>query len=273
MFLFFLFLFEKQIPILVTKKRWIPRSLVIVISTPSSSSSSSACLCLANKLIAAPLVPLCQPSGKEGDKSPASTIDAFAHHTRCECNTEKEYMERLDTRYNDNNKAPKRDDWDNLCRPSIHHLSPSPRSSKRIILLIFFFLFVYLLSAFFVLVCDEDANNPGGENTDRGSYPDDFGGREGMLLRCDGLLRQSAHWLIVIIFSVSLFCVCVCVFAISSRRVFGKKSMSRIDGEILSLSLLSFALTDWVTGLVVIPRTYRTQNLSWPADVRIGNIY
>lgn len=68
----------------------------------------------------------------------------------------------------------------------------------------------------------------------------------GMLLRCDGLLRQSAHWLIVIIFSVSLFCVCVCVCHIVSTS-FREESMSWIDGEILSLSFVfcSDWLSDW----------------------------
>lgn len=144
-------------------------------------------------------------------------------------------------------KPQKGDDWDNLCRPSRHHLSPSPRSSKRIILLLYFsFFFLFIYSPLFCLVCDEDANNPGGENTDRGSYPNDFGGRGDMLLRCDGLLRQSAHWLIVIIFSVSLFCVCVCVFAISSRRVFGKSQWAGLMAKSsLSLVFCSDWLSDW----------------------------
>lgn len=167
-------------------------------------------------------------------------------------------------------KPQKGDDWDNLCRPSIHHLSPSPRSSKRIILLLYFsFFFLFIYSPLFCLVCDEDANNPGGENTDRGSYPNDFGGRGdvaplwwiietiGALIDCHHLLR------------LPLLCVCVCL---PYRLDEFSGRVNELDWWRNPLSLLSFALTDWVTGLVVIPRTYRTQNLSWPADVRVGNI-
>lgn len=146
----FLFLFEKQKSRSLLRRNDGSRSLVIVISTPSSSSSSSACLCLANKLIAAPLVPLCQPSGKEGDKSPASTIDAFAHTHAADITRKKSIWRDATRDIMTIIKPQKGDDWDNLCRPSI----TSSLSFSSVVKtynpssLFFFFLFVYLLSAF-----------------------------------------------------------------------------------------------------------------------------